>query len=159
MQPLHLTYCLRLLLEIQKIQDIFGAGAVGGVLAGRMIRGGSAVTIVARGAHLKAIQKEGLKIYDRDGEWKVKVKSTDDTQSLGQQDLLILGVKAHTLKPALTQIEPLIGTSTTVMHITNGIPWWFFHGIKSNLTAEYLDNNDSASTSNNEILFFYLAKI
>ena len=117
---------------------IFGAGAVGGVLAGRMIRGGSAVTIVARGAHLKAIQKEGLKIYDRDGEWKVKVKSTDDTQSLGQQDLLILGVKAHTLKPALTQI----GTSTTVMHITNGIPWWFFHGIKSNLTAEYLDSVD-----------------
>ncbi len=121
---------------------IFGAGAVGSILAGRMIRGGAAVTIVARGTHLKAIQKEGLRIRDRDGEWKVKIKSTDNTSSLGQQDLLILGVKAHTLTPALAQIEPLIGADTTVMHIVNGIPWWFFHGIDNNHSAEYLDSVD-----------------
>lgn len=121
---------------------IFGAGAVGSILAGRMIRGGAAVTIVARGAHLEAIQKKGLKICDRNGDWKVKVESTYNTQSLGQQDLLILGVKAHTLAPALAQIEPLVGAHTTVMHIVNGIPWWFFHGITNNPTAEYLDSVD-----------------
>ena len=121
---------------------IFGAGAVGSILAGRMIRGGAAITIVARGTHLEAIQKEGLTICDRDGEWKVKINATDDTQSLGQQDLLILGVKAHTLTPALAQIEPLIGTNTTIMHIVNGIPWWFFHGINNNAPAGYLDSVD-----------------
>ena len=118
---------------------MFGAGAVGGILAGRLIKGGGDMSIVARGAHLAAIQEKGLGVRDRDGEWRVVVRATDDTTSLGNQDLLILGLKAHTVTAALDQLTPLIGPETVVMHIVNGIPWWFFHGLKGEQPADHLE--------------------
>lgn len=118
---------------------MFGAGAVGGILAGRLVKGGGNISIVARGAHLTAIRNNGFGVCDREGEWRVEVTATDDTASLGKQDLLILGLKAHTVTAALDQIEPLVGPETIVMHIVNGIPWWFFHGLKGEQPADHLE--------------------
>lgn len=110
---------------------IFGAGAVGSLLAGRMVRGGRDVTIITRGEHLGAIKENGLTIRDRDGTWQVEVKATSDADTLGQADFLILGLKAHTVLTALKQITPLVGPKTIIMPIVNGIPWWFFHGLET----------------------------
>jgi 2-dehydropantoate 2-reductase len=118
---------------------IFGAGAVGGILAGRLAKSGVDISVVARGDHLRAIQENGLAVRDRDGEWRVNPQATDDTEALGPQDLLILGLKAHTVTPALGQIAPLIGPGTTVMHIVNGIPWWFLYGLEETFGADHLD--------------------
>jgi 2-dehydropantoate 2-reductase len=41
---------------------VFGAGAVGGHIAARLAASGNEVSVVARGAHLQAVQRNGLKL-------------------------------------------------------------------------------------------------
>ncbi len=109
---------------------VFGAGAVAGLAGARMVRGGvTDISFVARGAHLAAMQANGLTVREPSDEWTVPVYATGDTAALGEQDIVILGLKAHTVSAALPQIEPLIGDSTVVVHTVNGIPWWYSHGL------------------------------
>lgn len=122
---------------------IFGAGAVAGLAAARMARVGvENLSVVARGDHLTAIQDSGLTVRDCDGEWTVPIDATDDTAALGVQDVVIMGLKAHTVGAALDQIGPLIGPDTAVVHMVNGIPWWYFHALPGNWPTPYLDSVD-----------------
>lgn len=122
---------------------IFGVGAVAGLAGARMIRGGvESVSLVARGPHLEAIQAKGLTVRDRDGEWTVQAPATDDTASLGVQDVVVLGLKAHTVRHALDQLKPLIGPDTVVVPTLNGIPWWYFHGLPGEWPKRHLDTVD-----------------
>lgn len=122
---------------------IFGVGAVAGVAGARMARAGiDGMSFVARGPHLEAIQQRGLTVRDRSGAWTVQVNATDNTEALGEQDIVILGLKAHTVADALPQIAPLIGPNTTVVPTVNGIPWWYFHGLDDNGASPYLDSVD-----------------
>ncbi len=122
---------------------IFGVGAVAGVAGARMARGGvEELSFVARGAHLDAMRREGLTVRDPSGEWTVDVNATDDTAALGVQDVVILGLKAHTIAPALPQIAPLLGPATIVVPTLNGIPWWYFHGLPDVSASPHLDSVD-----------------
>ncbi|MGE4219372.1 MAG: 2-dehydropantoate 2-reductase [Alphaproteobacteria bacterium] len=121
---------------------IFGAGSVSGMAGARMARAGIDVTLVARGAHLRAIQANGLTIRDQEGGFTVRPPATDDTGALGVQDVVILGVKAHTIAPALPQILPLIGPQTTVVPAINGIPWWYFHALPGPHAGRSLNSVD-----------------
>lgn len=122
---------------------IFGAGAVAGLAAARMARAGvESLSVVARGDHLAAMRKNGLRVRDRDGEWTVPVDATDDTAALGIQDIVIMGLKAHTVGAALDQMAPLIGPDTAVVHMVNGIPWWYFHALPGSWPKPYLDSVD-----------------
>ena len=118
---------------------IFGVGAVAGLAGARMIRGGvDSVSLVARGPHLDAIRSKGLTVRDRDGEWTVQAPATDDTASLGVQDVVVIGLKAHTVRAALDQIRPLIGPDTVVVPTLNGIPWWYFHALEGDWDKQHL---------------------
>ena len=118
---------------------IFGAGAVAGLAAARIARGGvENLSVVARGDHLAAIQENGLTVR----EWTVPIHAADDTAALGVQDFLIMGLKAHTVGPALGQLAPLIGPQTAVVHMVNGIPWWYFHDLPGTWPTPYLDSVD-----------------
>lgn len=122
---------------------IFGVGAVAGVAGARMARGGvKGLSFIARGAHLDAIRSKGLTVRDASGEWTVDVHATDDTAALGAQDVVIMGLKAHTVAPALPQIAPLLGPDTVVVHTVNGIPWWYFHGLTDTPPKRHLDSVD-----------------
>jgi len=121
---------------------IFGVGAVAGVAGARMARGGvEGLSFVARGAHLDAIRRKGLTVRDATGAWTVKVTATDDTAALGAQDVVILGLKAHTIATALPQIAPLLGPETIIVPTLNGIPWWYFFGLPEG-HATHLDSVD-----------------
>lgn len=122
---------------------IFGAGAVAGVAAARMARAGTeGLSIVARGDHLDAIRQKGLAVHDETGTWTVSVSATDDTAALGPQDVVVLGLKAHTIAAALPQIAPLIGPDTVIVSMLNGIPWWYFHGLSGDWPKRHLDSVD-----------------
>lgn len=122
---------------------IFGVGAVAGVAGARMARAGiENLSFVARGPHLDAIRRKGLTVRDRAGDWTVSVNATDDTNALGVQDVVILGLKAHTVAAALPQIAPLIGPDTTIVPTVNGIPWWYFHGLEGDWPSPHLDSVD-----------------
>jgi 2-dehydropantoate 2-reductase len=122
---------------------IFGAGAVAGLAGARMARGGvEGLSIVARGAHLHAIQENGLTVRDREGSWTVNIPATDDTAALGEQDVIVLGLKAHTVGAALDQIAPLVGPDTVIVPTVNGIPWWYFHALPGDWPKRNLDSVD-----------------
>jgi 2-dehydropantoate 2-reductase len=109
---------------------VFGAGSVGGYLAGHLSRGGANVSVVARGAHLAAIRANGLTVEAPDDSITVRIPASDNPADLGPQDIVLVTVKAPALPEVAASIEPLLHADTAVAFIMNGIPWWYFqkHG-------------------------------
>lgn len=107
---------------------VFGAGAIGGYVGARLALAGDAdVSLVARGAHLAAIQRDGLVLKQGGETYTVHPRATADPADLGQQDYVILALKAHALTGIVDALQPLIGPETAILFAQNGIPWWYFH--------------------------------
>jgi 2-dehydropantoate 2-reductase len=106
---------------------VFGAGAVGGLVAARLALAGLPVTVIARGAHLKAIRERGLRLRTHSTDRTAKIEAADDAGALGPQDLVIVATKAHALPEAAADLARLIGPETVLVPAQNGIPWWYFH--------------------------------
>jgi len=101
---------------------VYGAGAIGGLIAAWLSRSGHDVSVVARGAQLEAIRKQGLRVRDRTSG---KVESFKvSTSPAGTQDYVVVAVKAQNLTEV--QIESLLGEGTSIVTAMNGVPWWFF---------------------------------
>ena len=108
---------------------IYGAGAVGSVIAARLIESGEDVALIARGAHLEAIRDRGLLVRSRVfGEMHSRPLATDDPAQIGPVDYVLLLVKAHGVPAIAPAVGGLLGESTTVVTFQNGFPWWYFHG-------------------------------
>ncbi|HEX4367882.1 MAG TPA: 2-dehydropantoate 2-reductase [Rhodopila sp.] len=105
---------------------IYGAGAIGGHLAARLYKAGAEVSVIARGAHLAAIQANGLTVHAVDGEHRALVRASADPAELGAQDAVFVTVKAPALPAVAASIKPLLGADTAVAFVMNGIPWWYF---------------------------------
>jgi 2-dehydropantoate 2-reductase len=108
---------------------VYGAGAIGGNFAARLAAAGNDVSIVARGAHLAAIRAKGLTLLAGDKKIVAKVKASDRPADLGQQDAVLVTLKASGHHALGEGIEPLLGTDTPVAFVQNGIPWWYGHGL------------------------------
>jgi 2-dehydropantoate 2-reductase len=111
---------------------IYGAGAVGGLIAGGLARSGETISVVARGAQLDAIRKLGLRIRDRES-GRVEsfpVNAASDPAALGPQDYVVVAVKAQSLTDVAVHIKPLLEERTSVVTAMNGVPWWFFDRLK-----------------------------
>src|SRR4051794_16428335 len=108
---------------------VYGAGAIGGHLAVRLLRGGADVSVVARGPHVAAIQKSGLTVSTNQGQLHARVRASDDPAALGPQDAVLVTVKAPALPAVAAGIGPLLKSDTPVVFVMNGIPWFYFHGI------------------------------
>jgi ketopantoate reductase len=107
---------------------VVGAGAIGGLLAVKLALAGETVSVIDRGPHLAAIRSKGLQLHWHDGTiWKANVKAFDKAADAGEQDLIVLGVKAYDLHRVAQDIHHLLGPDTIVMTVQNGIPWWYFH--------------------------------
>ena len=107
---------------------IFGAGAIGGFLAAKLAAAGVGdLSLVARGAHLEAIQRNGLKLIEKGVERSFSIRAASRAEELGSQDYVILALKAHSVTGALDQIVPLLGPDTAVVTAQNGVPWWYFY--------------------------------
>lgn len=105
---------------------IFGAGSVGTLVAARLAAAGRDVTVVARGSRLAAIREKGLMLRSMDGEttrFAVRVASAEEA---GEQDILLIALKAQAIATALPEIQRLIGPQTRVVPLVNGVPWWYF---------------------------------
>lgn len=101
---------------------VFGTGGVGGYFGGRLAHAGQDVTFIARGEHLRAIKASGLKVDCLKGDFVVfPAKATDDVSEVGEVDLVIVGVKAWQVMEAARAMKPLVGPSTTVLPLQNGV--------------------------------------
>jgi 2-dehydropantoate 2-reductase len=105
---------------------VVGAGAIGGVLAAKFAMAGFATCVVARGAHLHAIESRGLTLKSPDAAHTVEVRASDDPGLFGVQDVVFIGLKAHQIGDMLPRIAPLVGKDTIVVPAINGLPWWYF---------------------------------
>jgi len=104
---------------------VYGAGAVGGHLAVRLALAGNEVSVVARGAQLKAIQERGLHLKHDGQDLIAIVRASESPQALGEQDVVIVTTKATALVDVAGAMGPLLGKHTIVVFAQNGIPWWY----------------------------------
>lgn len=124
---------------------IYGAGAIGGYVGLNLAEGGADVSLIARGPHLEAIQKNGLKLISKDGERVKKIRATNDPAELGHQDYVIVALKSHQAWESAEAMLPLLGPDTAVVTAQNGVPWWYFYGYEgqyANLRIESVDPDD-----------------
>jgi 2-dehydropantoate 2-reductase len=127
---------------------IYGAGAVGGLMAGWLARAGHAVSVVARGANLTAIREKGLRVRSEGKETAYRVQADSDAAKLGLQDCVIVAVKGQSLAQVASGIGPLMGERTSIVTAMNGVPWWFFDRLKfggGKLRLESLDPGGALS--------------
>ncbi len=106
---------------------IFGAGAIGGYLAAELSLAGYEVCAIARGAHLEAIRRDGLKLRINGREKIARFPVSDDPAEFGPQDYVICALKAHQAHESAERFAPLLARDTAVVTAMNGIPWWYFY--------------------------------
>jgi len=122
---------------------VFGAGAIGGYLAAKLAAAGrTKLSIVARGAHLEAIRDNGLTLIEG-GETKAwPLRAAERAEELGEQDYVLLTLKAHSVAGSLDQLSPLLGPDTAVVTMQNGVPWWYFHRLAGPFEGTQLQSVD-----------------
>lgn len=121
---------------------VAGAGAVGGYIGARLARAGGDVTLFARGPHLRAMSERGLSVRSADGDFVVRPQVTGDLAAVGTADVVVLGVKAHSLTQLAPQLPPLFSPDTVVVSTQNGVPWWYFQRAGGALEGLCLDRVD-----------------
>jgi 2-dehydropantoate 2-reductase len=121
---------------------IYGAGAIGGLMAAWLARSGQEVSVVARGAQLEAIRRHGVRVRSKGAVDSFRIKADSDPAKLGTQDYVLVTVKAQSLTSVAETISPLLGKDTSVVTAMNGVPWWFFHRLKFRNGGERLESLD-----------------
>lgn len=108
---------------------IYGAGATGGYLGAKLALAGVDTTLIARGPHLEAMQRRGVRLLIDGDELVAHPFCTDDPAEAGPHDFVIITLKAHSATRVVDAMQPLLGPDTAVVTAQNGVPWWYFHGI------------------------------
>lgn len=111
---------------------VFGAGAVGGHVAARLVAAGKdEISIVARGHILHAVREKGYVVRSGGEELRAHPKVvTDDPSTLPPQDVVLVTMKAHALSAGAAQVGHLLAPNGVAIFLINGIPWWWNHGRK-----------------------------
>ena len=111
-------------------------------MAAWLSRSGHEVSVVARGAQLEAIRREGLRLRGKSETEAFRIKAESDPAKLGAQDYVLVTVKAQSLTSVAQAIGPLLGRETSVVTAMNGVPWWFFHRLRFGDGEESLESLD-----------------
>jgi 2-dehydropantoate 2-reductase len=106
---------------------IYGAGAIGGYLGVLLHRAGVDVSLVARGAHLDAMRRNGVRLLMDGDELSARPHCTADPADLGPQDVVVVALKAHSVPSVVRAMEPLLRDDTAILTAVNGIPYWYFY--------------------------------
>jgi 2-dehydropantoate 2-reductase len=102
---------------------VFGAGAIGGTIGGRLAAAGREVALVARGAHLGALRRDGLRLMTPDGEERpaVGVAGTIAEAGPGPDDVVILAMKSQGTASALVDLAAVADPGVAVVCAQNGV--------------------------------------
>jgi 2-dehydropantoate 2-reductase len=101
---------------------IMGSGGLGGYFGARLVQGGAAdVHFVARGKHLQAMRRDGLRVDGPQPMHVRKVSATDDPREIGVADVVMLCVKLWDTESAIEQIRPMVGPNTAIISFQNGV--------------------------------------
>jgi 2-dehydropantoate 2-reductase len=120
---------------------IAGVGAVGATLAAHLAGAGETVSLLARGARLAQLRRDGLRV-DFAGEMLEARLAVSDVPEFGIQDYVFVATKAQDLATLLPALSPLIGPKTAVVPLVNGIPWWYFQKAGGRFDGDSIDAVD-----------------
>jgi 2-dehydropantoate 2-reductase len=121
---------------------VLGAGAIGAYVGAALARGGTEVHLVARGEHLEALRRDGVRVRSPRGDFAARPPATDDPSEIGPVDVVFLGLKANSYASAGPLLEPLLHEETAVVAGQNGIPWWYFHGLDGEYAGHRIESVD-----------------
>lgn len=108
---------------------VVGTGAIGGWVAAKLAIAGESVSALVRGDTLRLVRAEGIRLEESGEEFVGTLAAAEDTSTaLGEQDLVIIAVKAPALPALASELRPLIGNDTIIIPMLNGVPWWFLDG-------------------------------
>jgi 2-dehydropantoate 2-reductase len=109
---------------------VVGAGAIGAYVGAALARGGSTVTLIARGPQLQALRERGVRVHSERGDFAAHPVAVGRIAEAGPVDVVILALKAHQLDDVLDELPALFHPGTMVVGMQNGLPWWYFarHG-------------------------------
>ena len=101
---------------------IMGSGGMGGYIGAKLARAGYQVSFIARGAHLEAMNNNGLKIEGPDEAFVIDpIRATSDPKDIGPVDFVIFCVKLWDTEAAGEQCRDLVGPNTAVLSMQNGV--------------------------------------
>ena len=101
---------------------VIGTGGVGGYFGARLAEAGNDVTFIARGAHLKAIKKNGLTLESINGDVHLTdVNATDDVASLSDRELVICAVKVWQLEDIISDLNKIVHKDMVLLPLENGV--------------------------------------
>jgi 2-dehydropantoate 2-reductase len=121
---------------------VLGAGAIGAYLGAALTRGGSEVVLIARGLHLEAMRRNGVRVLSPRGDFEAKPATSGDFSAIAGADCLIVGLKANSLPDVLPQLAPLLSPEMAVLPAQNGVPWWFFQSFDGPLAGSIVESVD-----------------
>ena len=96
-----------------------------------MAASGNDVSVIARGAHLRALQEKGVRLLHGEETIAGRVRAAERAAELGPQDLVFVTLKANLLEAFARDCAPLLGPQTGVVFAQNGIPWWYASGLSA----------------------------
>ena len=101
---------------------IMGTGGIGGFFGARLAESGEDVWFVARGKHLDAMRRHGLKVKSTVGDFTIPPgKMTDNSSEIGRADVVLFCVKAYDTESAARQLSPLLQSDSLVIPLQNGV--------------------------------------
>ena len=100
---------------------IYGAGGVGAYFGARLAQAGADVHLIARGEHLDALQRDGLRLESIHGDATLALPATDDPATIGECDYVLFCVKSFDTESAADTARPLVGDATAVISLQNGL--------------------------------------
>ena len=101
---------------------VFGSGGVGGFFGGKLAQAGEEVIFIARGRHLDAIRRDGLRVESVGGDFRIRpARAESDPILVGPVDVVLVGVKAWQVPEAAQAIQPLVGPATVIIPLQNGV--------------------------------------
>jgi 2-dehydropantoate 2-reductase len=107
--------------EVHVKVAVYGTGGVGGYFGGRLALAGVEVHLIARGPHLKALRKGGLRVRSTKGDFEIELPASDDPSDIGACDHVLLSVKSFDTGAAAIRLGPLIDDRTAVISLQNGV--------------------------------------
>ncbi len=122
---------------------VLGAGAIGGYVGAALARGGTDVTLIARGAHLRAMVEHGVRVLSPRGDFTARPQVTDDWAAVSDADVVLVGLKAYSLPQIAPRLGALLAPGAAVIWAQNGIPWWYFQSAPEAVAATGLAGLES----------------
>ncbi len=108
---------------------VVGAGAIGAYVGAALARGGSDVTLIARGAHLAAMAERGVRVLSPRGDFTAHPRATGDLAAVADADVVFVALKAYSLPEIAPRIGKLLAPGAAAIWAQNGIPWWYFQSL------------------------------